>query len=173
MSQRPYAVATSGFPMSLFYSYQTSEFSYRFRSPASPASSAAAEGDVTPPRTSEITEIFLPRRIYPKNLTKYLLSPGGRIYFDWERERAYLWFVDPPVADDAVSTKKKTRRIDIWIGLRQENLWKWWHVPLFVLFWLSAIVFALWLQRYDWERERKMGLTPWAGARLFAWKWLE
>lgn len=176
--QRPYAIATAGMPMSLQYYTESGEFSYRFRSPYNPATSPEEESSTTPPSTEGITELFLPRRIYPKHLTKYILSPGGRIYFDWENQRAYIWFIDKPNSEvdgipSAVKSKKvRTRRVDIWVGERQIPGWEWWHTLLMVLAWLLAVVGIVWMQKRDWSNERRMGFKPWAGFKLFgSGKW--
>jgi hypothetical protein len=163
--------------MSLDYSTQTSEFSYRFRSPHTPASSASDATSTTPPPISELTELFLPRRIYPSHATKYILSPGGRIYFDWPNQRAFIWFVDPDHSSDPrlakLSKSARTRRVDIWVGTKKVEVWKWWQVLAILVAVLAVVAGVTALQLADWEKERRMGLKPWAGVSIWKAKWLD
>jgi hypothetical protein len=60
-----------------------------------------------------VTEIFLPRRHYKEGQVKWFASAGGRVHFDWARQRLWVWFDD---TDDFISRGKEvTRRIDLWV----------------------------------------------------------
>lgn len=144
-SQRPYAIATAGTPVQLSYNYRTSEFTYRFRTPSTSAAvdrelAKAATDEL--PSTAQITEIFLPRRVYKQELTKYLLSPGGCIRFDWEAQRAYVWFVGTPSLQD-----RPERRVEFWIGVREANHRRWWQTLLLITVWVLTIALAMWVQK--------------------------
>ena len=112
LDQRPYAIATAGTPLELSYDPTSSVFFYRYMSPIRfPAHTSKT------PATSEITELFIPRRAYSEKDIAYHLSPGGHIQFDFEAQRAYIWFVDIPDERWAKKTEKG-RRVDIWIPAR-------------------------------------------------------
>lgn len=66
----------------------------------------------SPPR-ARVTEIFLPRRHYKEGAVKWHASGGGRVQFDWARQRLFLWYDD---SDEFVGRGKQlTRRIDVWV----------------------------------------------------------
>jgi len=107
-----------------------------------------------------VTEIFLPRRVYKENDIDWLLSPGGRMQFDWEGERAWVWFVDKwnPLAKPRLD---RVRRVDLWVPskAKSKQLSTTTLVSLIVPV-ASVILWIAWrLQQYQWERERRAGLA--------------
>lgn len=65
-----------------------------------------------PPR-ARVTEIFLPRRHYKEGAVKWFASAGGRVHFDYERQRLWVWFDD---TDEFIARGKVvTRRVDFWV----------------------------------------------------------
>lgn len=105
-TQRPYAIATAGTPLSSSYDPATALFTHRFTD----TPQRTAQGK--PPR-ARVTEIFLPRRHYREGEVKWYASGGGHVQFDWARQRLFLWFDD---SDEFVHRgKPMTRRIDVWV----------------------------------------------------------
>lgn len=70
-----------------------------------------------------------------------------------------------------INKNARTRRVDIWVGVRKRNEWKYWQTALAVVFWLAAVALIVYLQQRDWSMERKLGYVPWAGVRLTGGKW--
>jgi hypothetical protein len=95
--------------------------------------------------------------------------------FDWANQRAFIWFVDraedPLSAGQRINKNARTRRVDIWIGTRKKNEWKYWQTALAILFWLVAVALIVFLQQRDWKMERAMGYKPWAGVKLTGGRW--
>ena len=81
--KRPYPIATAGSPEHLSYDYQTKRFLLRYRT-------RDRKGSARPGRF-DITELYLPRRVYSGKL-RHRLSPGGHLKVDWEMQRAWAWF---------------------------------------------------------------------------------
>jgi len=114
-----------------------------------------------------MTEIFLPSHIYKAGEIQVQLSQGGRVYFDWEKERAFLWFEDVYAPRGIV---EKQRRIDIWLK-DSSRLSSRSRLPLplaqivTIVVALVLIVLAWRLQVYETARERRAGIPPtqWLG----------
>jgi len=133
-------------------------FTYRFRTPVRPRTS---DSDTSP--IPEITEIFLPSRIYKQGKIEFMVSPGGRLQFDWERQRLFAWFSDTP-GDSGRRVAEKTRRIDIWVpkgGKGSEGLHWVWALLLVVI----AVLVAWRLQVWQYDMERRAGVKggDWLG----------
>ncbi|CAD6570060.1 MAG: hypothetical protein TREMPRED_005575 [Tremellales sp. Tagirdzhanova-0007] len=149
---RPYAVATAGTPISVSFDPNTSIYTHRFRSPLRLRD--------TNPSLAEVTEIFLPRRWYKEGDIEWLASSGGRIQFDWERERVWVWFVDAPRPDEK-PRPDRVRRFDIWVPSKVKS--KQMTMPSFVAMASLVVVIGLaiawYLQNLQWEMERKRGIN--------------
>ena len=150
--QRPYAIATAGTPISLAYDTSTSVFTYRFRTPVRPPVDA-------PPSAAVATEIYLPTRVYKEGQVEWLVSPGGRLQFDWERQRLWVWFVDVPSPTEK-PRPDRVRRVDVWVPVKAKSM-----SDISILQWVlmvmgTALALALgwYVQSYQWERERKAGI---------------
>ncbi|GMK54726.1 hypothetical protein CspeluHIS016_0113120 [Cutaneotrichosporon spelunceum] len=103
---RPYAIATAGTPLSTSFEPTTMLFSHRWTDMPQPTSPDA-------PARSRLTEIFLPGRHYKEGQVKWFASSGGRMHFDWERQRLWVWFDD---TDESINRGKAvTRRVDLWV----------------------------------------------------------
>ncbi|KAK4685812.1 hypothetical protein P7C73_g4320, partial [Tremellales sp. Uapishka_1] len=100
---RPYAVATAGTPISLSYDYETGTFAYRFFS--------------TPSATSQVTEIYLPGRIYKESDIRVLLSQGGTAVFAESEQRLYVTFEAAPISTQGKG-KELVRRVDVFVPTR-------------------------------------------------------
>jgi len=87
----------------------------------------------------------------------FLLTVGGRVRFDLENGRAFIWFVDAP-SDNR--RPLRPRRIDIWVRERVTNkkdIPGWlgivaaFAIPLF-------IYIAWWAQNLQWKTEKEQGI---------------
>ncbi|EIW69938.1 hypothetical protein TREMEDRAFT_38611 [Tremella mesenterica DSM 1558] len=155
---RPYAIVTSGTPHSQSYDSLTSSYTYRFRSPLclTPSSS---------PLISEVTEIFLPRRVYQQDSTAYQLSSGGRCLFDWERQRLWVWWHD--VYPTYGGPNDRLRRIDLWVPSKRPSD----RLPILgIVFAVLVAILGFWLivrlQVLELEKEKRMGFETWWGVPL-------
>ena len=113
------------------------------------------------PPTVHVTEIFLPRRLYTEGKVEFQLSIGGRLKFDFENERAYLWFSDAPAWIDRQKADK-VRRIDIWVkGKRpaQDQYGQGTYVGLALVV-VLGILATIYAQRLQWNTDRVMGINP-------------
>ncbi|ORY26618.1 putative cytoplasm protein, partial [Naematelia encephala] len=108
---RPYAVATAGTPLSAQFETSTAAFTYRFSSPFLPRAVVSIKKEPTP-TTPSITEIYLPSRHYQEGKVSWLVSPGGRLKFDFPNQRLFVWFVDAPPDPSSRPRKQSVRRID-------------------------------------------------------------
>jgi hypothetical protein len=107
---RPYAIATSGQPLSSTYDRTNGFFSLRYREKPGCC-------DLDNPPLERVTEIFLPTRIYGATGAagvKWNLSQGGNAYFDSARQRLFVWFSD---TDEIIHYRADiTRRVDLWVS---------------------------------------------------------
>jgi hypothetical protein len=87
----------------------------------------------------------------------FQLTVGGRVRFDFEKGRAFIWFVDAP-SDNR--RPLRPRRIDVWVKERVANkkdIPGWLGavaalaIPLFV--WI-----AWWAQNRQWSMEKEQNL---------------
>ena len=159
--QRPCAVATSGTPISHDYDTETSVFTYRYRTPLRLSKSIPAQAD--------LTEFFVPKRIYPEGKTSIQLSSGGRCTFDWPNERLYVWWSDiyPPHGGPT----DRLRRVDVWVpekraktrGWETEYIVKW---VVFVVLALLVAYGAIRLQMLELEKDQSYGFKELWGYKL-------
>jgi hypothetical protein len=63
--------------------------------------------------------------------------------------------------------------VDIWVGTKKVEVWKWWQVLAILMAVLAVVAGVTALQLADWEKERRMGLKPWAGVSIWKAKWLD
>jgi len=157
--QRPYAVATAGTPISTSYDSTTSVFTHRFRSPTQLIDTA--------PSLPEVTEIFLPKRLYRERDFDWIASSGGRVIFDWERERVFVWFIDVQRPDER-PRPDRVRRFDVWVPskVKPKQLSKPLRGSLLIFGTLLALYIAWRLQAYQWEHDRQAGINSgWANLR--------
>ncbi|WWC65076.1 uncharacterized protein I303_107690 [Kwoniella dejecticola CBS 10117] len=148
---RPYAVATAGTPISSSYDYETAMFTHRY-------TSAIRLSDESP-SIEEATEIFLPRRVYTEKSVSFALSVGGKILFDWENQRCWVWFVDPPNhktldygprGNDEI----ETRRIDIWVPSKaKQPSWSAAQILGILIFTIVALMGIWHAQEMEWNKE--------------------
>nr|XP_019008152.1 cytoplasmic protein [Kwoniella pini CBS 10737]OCF46933.1 cytoplasmic protein [Kwoniella pini CBS 10737] len=148
---RPYAVATAGTPLSSSYDHETAIFTHRYTSPI-------RFSEVTP-TVEEVTEIFLPKRVYSEKSISFALSVGGKMLFDWDNQRCWVWFVDPPnhrTLDYGPrgTEDSKIRRIDIWVPDKVKTpSWTPSQIFAIILFVIIAIL-GVWLaQETEWRKE--------------------
>ncbi|OCF33707.1 cytoplasmic protein [Kwoniella heveanensis BCC8398] len=147
---RPYAAATAGTPLSTTFDHETAEFSYRF---STPVRVTTAE-----PEISEVTEIFIPRRVYQEGSFDWTVSIGGKVQFDYENERMWVWFEDSALPNDfgpRGNGSVKNRRVDIWVPGKKRESWTQGKVVAFVLFFVLAFIGVWYAQHIEWEKERR------------------
>ncbi|WWD20684.1 hypothetical protein CI109_105160 [Kwoniella shandongensis] len=148
---RPYVVATSGTPQSSTYDYETGHFTHRWRSTLRP--------DTTAPQINEVTEIFLPRRVFREGEIEFSASVGGRLQFDWPNQRLWVWFEDSPQIIYETKTPDRRRRIDVWVpakASKSEGEWKTWHYVVAALVAIVALWVAYAAQMMEWENNRRV-----------------
>ena len=157
-SQRPYAIATAGTPLSISFDYPTSTYSYRFSSPTRP-DSAASNNE---PPTSEVTELFIPAQHYREGRFRHTISSGGRIRFDFAIQRAYVWFVDTaPPQGGRPRSMEMIRRVDFWVTdkARGSGIITPQQVMWFVVIAIVGALVALWAQYNEIQQDRMLGFT--------------
>nr|XP_019051096.1 cytoplasmic protein [Kwoniella bestiolae CBS 10118]OCF30026.1 cytoplasmic protein [Kwoniella bestiolae CBS 10118] len=148
---RPYAIATAGTPLSSSYDAETALFTHRFTSPI------RISTDI--PSIEEVTEIFLPKRVYTEGQVRFALSLHGKIYFDWPNQRCWVWFDDPPYHHSIDlgprgTKENKVRRVDIWVpGRTKPRPWTTLHLLGIVLFFVVAVLGILKAQEIEWDKE--------------------
>ncbi|ODO10633.1 hypothetical protein I350_01230 [Cryptococcus amylolentus CBS 6273] len=146
---RPYPIATAGSPTSLSYDPFHKAFFYRWRSPIRTSSSA--------PDPSEYTELFLPRRVFTESNLKWAVTAGGRVVFDWENERAYVWFEDSAEVAFNAKEQMKTRRIDIWVPeAAPKDVGEVWTIKKFailVIILAFGALMAYIAQQHEWSKD--------------------
>lgn len=136
----------------MHYNMETSLFTYRYLS----KTNLPTDPQAYQPEKAEVTEIYVPSRTFGSvDKVRYQLSHGGKILFDLENDRAYIWFIDT-----AYSSKGKVeqhRRVDIWvpeISEREGDGKAWWQWLLYLL----VLAISLWagrnLQIHQWRTER-------------------
>ncbi|WVR08558.1 hypothetical protein IAU60_005613 [Kwoniella sp. DSM 27419] len=145
---RPYAVALAGSPLSSTYDVDTAAFALRYNSPI-----RTTKDD---PSIEEVTEIFLPRRMYKEGQIYWTASIGGRVQFDWPNERMYVWFEDSAIPFDfgpRGDGENRVRRVDIWVPNRKgkQGLSTRQVVMVVVVFLLAALV-AAYAQKVEWDK---------------------
>lgn len=139
------------------YDRETSSYTFRYTSSTRLAPTDKSE---YVPKLADITELFLPSRTYGSaDKVRYQLSIGGRILFDLDNDRAYVWFIDSPAV--ARGRPQMTRRVDIWspeVSARARKgtpLWQW--IAYFLTF--AFIAGAGWqFQQMQWENESAQGI---------------
>jgi hypothetical protein len=136
---------------------EISMFTYRFRAHTKILPDGAQE---LSPKASEVTELFLPNRVYRSvDEIGCLLSPGGSIKFDLENSRAYVWFVDTLLS--ANGKPERPRRIDIWVKAKSEEKNKHSTTIKYVVA-VLMVAFSVWLcwwaQHRQWALEERMGV---------------
>ncbi|KAK6906628.1 cytoplasmic protein [Kwoniella mangroviensis CBS 8886] len=150
---RPYAVATAGTPLSSSYDAETALFTYRYHSPIRVSTDQ--------PTIEEVTEIFLPRRVYSEGQVRFSLSLGGKIYFDWANHRCWVWFEESPHhkfidLGPRGTAEHKVRRVDVWVPNKARSSQKGWTISQILLL-ILCLVFALlgiwWAQEIEWDKE--------------------
>jgi hypothetical protein len=104
----------------------------------------------------EVTELYLPRRTFTKANTQWNVSSGGRIHFDWENQRAFLWFVDIPPER---RVQDMVRRVDIWVPsrTRKDGVTLIQGIGMVVAL-LLGLALTYHYQLIEWENERRVGL---------------
>lgn len=152
--QRPYAIATAGKPLSIDYDPTTTIFTHRW---VSPFKYIFPDNGEVPPTPNEITEIYLPKRVYPEGKVKHFLSSGGRIQFDYPNQRAWVWFADPLPSFDARPKKDTHRRVDIWVPQPTPPTSIWVYLVWLVVLGL-AVYIAFWAQERQDRQNKAWGL---------------
>ncbi len=108
---------------------------------------------------AEVTEIFLPRRVFKEGAVDWMVSTGGRAQFDWERERMFVWFIDK-YDPYAKATPERARRVDVWVPSKAKT--KQTATPLAWVLTVVAIVMSLglvyWAQMLQWKHETRAGI---------------
>ena len=104
----------------------------------------------------EVTEIFLPGRLYKESDFEWVASSGGRIQLDWERERVWIWFVDVPRPYEK-PRPDRIRRVDFWVSskVKPKQTSTRSFATLTVLAAGVLLAIALGLQNWQWERDRQ------------------
>ncbi|WVQ85927.1 hypothetical protein IAT38_008095 [Cryptococcus sp. DSM 104549] len=144
---RPYAIATAGTPLSMTYNAETNLYTHRWRSPLRTSSD--------PPALSEVTEIFLPSRIYRAGEIQFNASLGAKLVFDHERERLFVWYEDSALTAYENKGDGKVRRVDVWvIGKEKEDTWSTGAIVFTILALVLGVIVAVIAQRHEWEREK-------------------
>nr|ODN96011.1 cytoplasmic protein [Cryptococcus depauperatus CBS 7855] len=144
---RPYPIATGGLPMSMSYDYHSGSFIYRFRSPI--------RVSTAPPSPPEYTEIFLPRRIYKPDEVEWTVTQGGKVIFDWDNQRAFIWFEDSAMVAHSAKEDMKSRRFDIYVpGKKVEEGWTMWKIVSAILILILAIWAGYKTQIMEWEKDK-------------------
>ena len=94
--------------------------------------------------------------MYKEGDVRWLVSPGGRIQFDWERERLFVWFVDT-LHPGGKSKPDQPRRVDLWVSSRAPstdimNRRGWILIAIGTVF---ALILAYYLQTIQWEEDKR------------------
>lgn len=117
------------------------------------------------PSTAELTEVFLPKRHYTESNTSWTVSPGGRVLFQWDKQRAWVWFADKiPSTKSEREALDRPRRFDVWVPGKKAKSRGGWATSRAAQVVLALVVLALglavtyWAQMAEWENERRMGL---------------
>ena len=107
-----------------------------------------------------MTEIFIPRRLYPEGQVEHQLSVGGRMRFDFDNQRAYVWFNDLPAWRDK-GKADKIRRVDIWRkgGRTKPQGVIPWSTVWFIVFLLLGLAGVVSIQQWQWRLERRKGIA--------------
>ncbi|WRT70672.1 uncharacterized protein IL334_007670 [Kwoniella shivajii] len=150
---RPYAVATAGTPLSSSYDSEAGLFTHRYTS--------SLRITTDSPSIEEVTEIFLPSRVYKRiNEVSFSASIGGKLLFDLSKQRAFVWFEDPNYQVDLgprinFGEKTRTRRVDIWVkgkSIKNDS----YSIPQIIsilLFVVVAILGVRYAQEIEWNKE--------------------
>lgn len=85
---------------------------------------------------------------------QYILSPGGVIKFDLDRQRAYVWWYDG-YESLRRKTQQQPRRVDMWVKERNVTKTRDIMIPTVAIGWLVLmIVAAWWAQQWQWSEEK-------------------
>ena len=126
-------------------------FTYRYRSPT-----AMRAPEV--PHPKDITEIYLPSRTYAGVDVECLVSSGGRIKFDRENSRAYVWFVDEANGDNARKVDMP-RRVDIWVSHKNHDEDHFWRNLLIGIIVVVLAALLAWREQHkQWAFEEREGI---------------
>lgn len=105
-------------------------------------------------KLGEVTEFYLPRRTFTKANTQWNVSSGGRIHFDWEHQRAFLWFVDIPPER---RVQDMVRRVDIWVPsrTRKDGITLVQGIGMLVAL-LLGLALTYYVQLVEWDRDKRV-----------------
>jgi hypothetical protein len=123
----------------------------------SPTRPVPASG-TTSPDPGEVTELYLPRRMF-KSLSdiQYILSPGGVIKFDLDRQRAYVWWYDG--YESVRKRAQQPRRVDMWVKEKNVTKKRDLMIPIAAIGWMVIMLYcAWWAQQWQWEEESSAGI---------------